>query len=119
MTLCIGNHNRHRPDHIDNVRVCCPKRKLEDILYKPIMQCINCGAIHPRQIDRRICYLCNKVIQADISDVDEFERLIEIGELEIRTYECSFDVERPLIYEIDDRWKNLSAYSVLPSPYHR
>ena len=96
----MSDHWRYRVDHIDNVRVCCSKRKLKDILYKPIMQCINCGTIHPRQIDSRICYLCTKVIQTDTSDFDEFERLLHAGELQIRTFVCSYDVVLP---EMDNK----------------
>jgi hypothetical protein len=85
---------KKREDYIDNYRgACCNDSKPECVPNQPITRCDTCGKIRRREISTMHCVLCEKLILRDTADLDEMIRLQEIGELELRTLECSFDRE--------------------------
>jgi hypothetical protein len=72
---------------------CCDNRQPEAIPNQSIHRCLSCGKAEPREIYTMHCVFCEKLILSDTADWDEIDRLQKIGELQLRTLECSFDVE--------------------------
>ena len=66
---------------------------------QPIMRCLTCGTETSREIYTMHCVLCEKLILSDTGDDEKMVRLMQIGELQLRRVECSFDDE----YYMKDR----------------